>query len=255
MRLADKRVTAAEEERMREQIAHYPDARQELAMYEATSVSVLAGLHADVVNAPVPQRIVDAIMTADIAPAAPARATTTGAPEGLLADLFGRFSRLLTPQWAPAVATGLLVVGAGLGMLLQSALMKPSPAVEAGGVLLRALDTARSGNVVAATPGREAPGNAETRLTFKANTNEFCRQYVTEEPGGQHFAGIACREPGGKWIVRHHAQIERRPSALDKTVPANDPLATLAPVISGLMAGDALGPDEEAAAIAKQWRE
>ena len=72
---------------------------------------------------------------------------------------------------------------------------------------------------------------------------------------GQYFAGIACRGPGGKWIVRHHAQIERRPSALGKTVPANDPLATLAPVISRLMAGDALGPDEEAAVIAKHWRE
>jgi surface antigen len=208
-----------------------------------------------VVNAPVPQRIVDAIMAADIAPAAPARATATAAPEGLLADLFGRFSRLLTPQWAPAVATGLLVVGAGLGMLVQSALVKPSPAVEASGVLLRALDTAKSGNMVAAIAGREAPGNAETRLTFKAKSSEFCRQYVTEEPSGQYFAGVACRGPGGKWVVRHHAQIERRPSALDKTVPANDPLATLAPVISRLMAGDALGPDEEAAVIAKHWRE
>lgn len=254
MRLADKRVTAAEEARMREQIAQYPDARQELAMYEATSVSLLAGLHADVVNAPVPQRIVDAIMAADIAPAAPARATATAAPQGLLADLFGRFSRLLTPQWAPAVATGLLV-GAGLGMLVQSTLVKPSPAVEASGVLLRALDTAKSGDVVAAISGREAPGNAETRLTFKSKSNEFCRQYVTEEPGDQYFGGIACRGTGGKWVVRHHAQIARRPSTPGKTVPANDPLAMLAPVISGLMAGDALGPDEEAAAIAKRWRE
>lgn len=277
MRLADGNVSAAERERMFEELAKDADARQRYAMFTATTPDALAAPFAKIANAPVPQHLVDLIMAASKPGASTTKTASPQQPhvsrEGLLADLFGRFSRLLTPQWAPAFATGLLVVGAGIGALLQSALTRqapdtasvgPPPAVsvtlvrgrlEASGVLLRTLEKAGSGEAVVAIAGQEAPGHAEARFTFKATTHEFCRQYLAKDHGGQYFAGIACRETSGAWLVRHHVQIPKRPSPREKGLPANDPVAVLAPEVDKMMGGDVMGREEEAAALAKQWQE
>lgn len=273
MRLADRQVTGAEEERMLEQLANDANLRQRYAVFEATGPA-LSAVFAPIANDPVPRHLVDLIMgatPADGSAQAASPGPLPGSREGLFADLFGRFSRLLTPQWAPAIATCLLVVGAGIGALLQSSLNSrpetarigpPAPIgvtlvdgrLEASGVLLRALEHAASGEVVVAIDGHEAPGNAQARLTFKAKTQEFCRQYLTKDHGDQYFAGIACREPSGEWRVRYHVQVPR-PASGGKTVLANDPQAALAAVIDKMMAGDALGRKEEADALAKRWQD
>lgn len=250
MRLADRVVSASEREEMLMAIADDPQAQALLAQFEATGHQ-LAGPFAFIANAPVPQHLVDLVMNAPAAE--PKRAPresqrAAAAREWLLG--------WLTPPRLSALAASALAVSVGIGVLLDrgSTSIAAGPfkivqgRAEADGLLKRALETAVSGEVVTPRAGQETALGAEPQLTFKSRKGIYCRQYMLEEAGPASFGGIACREPGGTWVIEDHRQLPR-----NKSVLANDPRSVFVPKIDSMISGITFGVEEEREIVKRRW--
>ena len=129
--------------------------------------------------------------------------------------------------------------------------------IQAGGVLLRTLETVPSlMPTEAASDGGEQPATAAIRLSFRNPANAYCRQYVLRLPAGDGFAGIGCRNPEGSWHVLTHMALGRIPVLAPgpKTSPAAVPIP---PEISSIVlqsAGRELTGTDETATLAARWQ-
>lgn len=257
MQFADRTLSVEDSTRIAEALARDPQLRARLEAFVDTGRG-LAAPFGDVLKAPVPPRLVDAIMTAgrpqaQAAPAAP-RADPFGGIKTLFDGLFS-FSR---PRWAPAFAAALMLAGGIAGWQLQRVAQAPEAGglrvdngrITAQGALARALEMAAAGDVTK----DEAHGLAvNVRLTFRSKTQAYCRQYDLES-GGAAFAGVACRAADGQWLVQYHTGTAASASAQSRTVPVADAKAQLGALIDAMSGGDPLDRDEEARARDQKWR-
>lgn len=256
MRFVDGDVTASEREVMQKEIENDPEAQQIVAQLRALAAEMSAKF-AFVANSPVPQRLIDTIFQAPAGGAAAMPASRGLQPAARPRSTFN-LSEWIGAWLSPprlAMVAACAVAAVGIGFLYQGGPAKHAAGTlriadgraEADGLLKRALETAKSNVVIPARAEESTVISAETRMTFKARSGNYCRQYLLEAPGG-HFGGIACREAGGKWVVTDH-----RPVAPAKSVLAGDPSAVFVGPISKLISGNPLGDSDEEKALARKW--
>ncbi len=155
---------------------------------------------------PVPDRLRDLVVNADIDGKGAADSNVVSLAHFLKRPAFGRIRR-----YAAVAACLMLVAGWGFGGLLVPLLDSGS-----GGVILSAelmaaddpnthamLARTPSGEVV---PWRSADGDASGRImpiaTFESRFGQYCRQFtqeVSSADGGTRLLAIACRDGDGAW--------------------------------------------------------
>jgi hypothetical protein len=152
------------------------------------------------------------------------------------------------------------MVGAGAGFFLrggQDGALGPSLAalrqgqIVASGALHRVLETLPS-DKEGRTADNSTPGSMALRavLTFKARDGGYCREYELAAAQGL-FHGLACRQANGHWAVEAHVAEPAQTSG--KGTPAAQSEALNA-IVDGRIQGDALGKDQEKAAIKSGWK-
>lgn len=263
MAYADGQLDRTECERVEAVLASEPAVRARFAVFAATG-TCLAGHFRKPMDEPIPQHFIDLIERYGHATGVAKRST---AGQWLsLGDMVRQTVAAFLPRPAMALAYSMvLLVGAGIGFALQgiggrapdtemvrSGVNKG--AILAQGTLRQALETAASGAMVTSNGVGEPVAAVKTRLTFKSQSQGFCRQYELKLQDGSQFAGIGCRDDGGSWRVQMHTPIAGRATAGDRVVLADDPNAALAALVDRLMEGDSFGAAEEATLIRRQWR-
>ncbi|CAM4040339.1 hypothetical protein [Roseateles saccharophilus] len=143
--------------------------------------------------------------------------------------------------WGGMAAT--LVLGTLLGTRLAPS---DGDALDRGrlvatGAIARALD-----RQLASAP--EAGAAVAVQLSFKARDGRWCRSFTTAAS-----AGLACREGDGSWALQQVAAVTAAPAGGMRQAASALPPSVLA-AVDGLMAGAALGPEQERAARDAGWR-
>lgn len=235
--------------------ALHPALRARLAAFMDTGPA-LGAPFGEVLKAPVPRRLVDAIMAGGRASAAaPSRSDPMGGIKSLFDNLFS-FGR---PRWAPAFATVLLAVGAVAGWQLQRVTQEPAAQgqlrvdngrITARGTLAAALEQARGGYVTTDAASGLA---VNVRLTFKSKSQAYCRQYELSGADAA-FAGVACRGGDGVWQVQYHVPTAGTANSKGRTVPVGDDKAMLGALIDAMSSSDPLDREEESRARENHWR-
>lgn len=241
-----------------------PELRKRLAVFEATGKS-LGRLFDGTLRAPVPAHIERMVL----AKGAPAQAAAV-APNVVSLDA-RRQERSAQParHWRNIgfAHAATLVLGIAMGALAFG--MKSPPAVssdamiggangdlKAQGALAKALDELPSARVerVAMKDGQVV----DMRVGFSFQSKDsYCRHYefagsAATSAGG---SGIACRAQGNDWrLVVHASERPKISTSGGVRLAGAEPPPAIAAAIGQLMVGDALGADEEAAAIKKAWR-
>jgi len=168
---------------------------------------VMQGAFSEVLDEPVPQRLIDAARAPVAAPgpiAVPGPITT---PASNVVDLAAARSAAAghTPgrlgSWRPAALAASLLVGLALGYFAwhgATTFVSTSPSGElvASAALAEALSNQLSAD--------RAPGLvATTGLSFRAKTGDYCRTFSLN--GSHPNSGLACRE-GSSWKIKVLAQ-------------------------------------------------
>lgn len=256
MQFADRTLGVEDTARIADALAHDPDLRARLDAFTQTG-RALGAPFGDVLKAPVPTRLVEAIMTSGRGPAAAQRPAARPDPFGGVKSLFDDLFSFGRPRWAPAFAAALLAVGAVAGWQLQRVAQAPGSAgqlrvdngrIAAQGTLAAALEQARAGDVTA-----DVGIAVKVRLTFKSKAQGYCRQYDVDGAQGA-FAGVACRAPDGQWQVQYHAPTTVPPSSKDRVVPVSDAKAQVGALIDAMSSGDPLDLEAETRVRNGHWR-
>lgn len=181
----------------------------------------------------------DAVRAIDAAPLPAAVAALLTEPAPRMRPRLSAFGWRL-----PAALAATLAVGAFGGATLSSFARPQMTALAAGPLptgsgLSRALDTAASGS-------RLSLGEATLRalVSFRTSAGDLCREFRFER-GASGAHGVACRHEGA-WTVHVAAAA---PLEIDGAYGAASTDAAIDAFVADLMAGEALGPDEERAAL------
>lgn len=171
MQFADRTLSVEDTARVADALAHDPALRARLAPFLDTGRTLGAPFE-EVLKAPVPRRLVEAIMAGGRASSpAPSRPDAMGGIKNLFDNLFS-FGR---PRWAPAFASVLLAVGAVAGWQLQRVtqdhaaqgqLRVDNGRITARGTLAAALEQARGGELTrdAASGLAECPADLQGEI-------------------------------------------------------------------------------------------
>jgi hypothetical protein len=217
-------------------LATDPDAREIVAQLRRSSELLGESLD-DILDQPVPQRLVDAAR--------------------------GRSSKVVTlrPRTAPlrnmnwpglaAAASILLVVGIAAGRLWVS---EPPHGTTMAAMLplQQALEHQESG---VAWTDPDSGMTITPILTFRAADGRPCREFERQQRDGEVF-GVACRDNQGRWV----AQIELQRSLLpdnvpnDQYLPASGGTDPISDVLDELDAGPALSISEEMQFLESGWQ-
>ena len=228
-----------------------PGVRGRIEMLRATGRDVLGPLHDDILNAEIPQFLLDTVATAPMvrtSQSAP-RASATVTPLRLV-------QRRPANRWQlPLAYAASLLLAAGwltTSIILPSgnSLVLEGNSVIAGGVLARALETAPSPTKSTSSFLQQA-ATVTPRLTFKDKEQRFCREYELTTPSGEAYAGVGCRIGDGRWLVQAHVPATARRDSHTDIASAE---AAVGKLVIETMQGDAFGPKEEAAALSSGWR-
>ena len=181
-----------------------PQLRLRLEPFLATGPNQWGAFDA-VLQAPVPDRLLETLRTSGAAATAPRRGARSAAKSG---GLTGFLDRILPSGFGlqPAfgyAATLLVGIGAGLaaaGLLSGSTsddvlLTADRNGLKATGRLLTALETVPSGKA----PSVE--GAIQPVLSLRDRDGRFCRQYKIVSHSLSAPKGLACREAGGDWRI------------------------------------------------------
>jgi hypothetical protein len=210
-----------------------PEIRGRVARHRALRQAV-QGAFAEVLEEPVPQRLV---------------AAARGAPAGNVVDLAraregaGKGLR----RWQPAAMAASLLLGLALGYLGwrgSAPLVTSNGELVAGAGLADALSTQLSSD---RTPGRVAV----TGLSFRAKSGDYCRTFSLT--GSHSNSGLACRE-GGNWKIKVLAQSPETPpsaSAFRPATSADSPAVRAA--VEESIDGEPLDQAGEIAARRENW--
>lgn len=237
----DGELDAIEAERVRRQVAGDTRMQARAARFRE-SADALRGAFDAPLREPVPPRLLRAL---GVTPA-PAGAGRWRVPAALAAGV------LLTL----AATLGYRLHDSGeaddaYGMLLQA---------RAAGVQ-RALETAPSGSPRAwRIAGGELAGEITPLLSFSGAHGRPCREYRLTPGAGSAalpaLAGIACREPGGRWSVE--VAVVEAPTAAAGDGPGYAPAGGAGPargerLLDDLIPADTLSPEEEARMLRHHW--
>jgi hypothetical protein len=215
----------------------HPELRRRVAHHRALRQAV-QGAFAEVLDEPVPQRLV---------------AAARGAPAGNVVDFAGarNAAAVKAPRrglrWQPAAMAASLLLGLALGYLGwrgSNPVVTSNGELVAGAGLADALSTQLSSD--------RAPGRvATTGLSFRAKSGDYCRTFSLT---GMHTnSGLACRE-GGDWKIKVLAQSSEKPvssSAFRPAASADSPAVRAA--VEGSIDGEPLDQAGEIAARKQNW--
>ncbi len=273
-------------------LAAEPDLRARLRIFEQTRAP-LAEAFEPVRRAPLPDRLVRVVREGGRGrESESARRTRANRSEAArVSGFLARATALLMPHGVPgfaALATILLMLGVGLGWWMATGVevdgnaglerrkgdaMRSVVALEKGTLVARghlalALESVKSGTRLVWASGDGDKLAIRPKLTFRDMKGRYCREYEMAATGEGYFSGVACRTGGadGTWRLLVHAQGMRngdrnvRSALLEEARPGSgkpagrpQPDPAIDAVIEGVRAGDPLGKEEEARAMARKW--
>ncbi len=257
--------------------------QRRLEDFMATSQPQLRPAFQTVVDAPVPQRLIETIWQhgPDAATSTVAGLRSGGAANDSRSRLStgtGSAGRLMTglagwwgvPAMAAVIAGSAVVAVGGVAGWLLNDIIHPRPKLAAaaagadievsglvdGAVLLTALERSPMGQ---SSEGQQAGGSVTPVFSFRSKQSEFCRVYETANAVGQ-FRGVACKGGDGQWRLAVHAATGRKAQSgggSEGVKPASGGKASLRQVestIDRLQEGDVLGREDEAELIRRGWK-
>jgi hypothetical protein len=198
--------------------------------------------------------------------ASPALAAEAEAHRAMTADLRAAFAPVMTPksdvidfaakradrarraptrlpQWAAIAAT--LVVGIGLGTLVETRRESDAPVAIEGGRMVAAAALDRTLTRQLASAGQPGDGT-RVGLTFRDGQGHLCRTFSDKAA-----SGLACRD-GKSWAIEGLYRATGSASGDYRMAAGSDP--RLAALVDDLIAGEPLDAAGEAAAMRAGWR-
>jgi surface antigen len=264
MAYADGALDAQAGARIAALIKADPRAQARVSMYRATGKE-LGALYEGVLQEPVPAHLVEFVMDyGGGREAGPAPKSLAFAPSRRprLDGLWEVFKARLIPEGAgwhlAAASAAALAVGIGAGYLSggpgQDGGLGPSLTVMRQGQILA---SGTLHHVLESLPSNEERAAGSTNgtmpvravLTFRTKAGGYCREYEMAAPQGA-FQGLACRQADGHWAVEAH--IPDAAAAAGTHVVAHGEV--LDKIAESQMDGDALGKNEEKAALKRKWK-
>lgn len=253
----DGTLDPSEKENVETLLASDPDARDRLEGFRMTG-RVLAELMHRYGPAQAPKRIVDRVLPGE--DDRPGFVTHKEYEHGSVWPA-ERLGALFQPAAIFALATALIAgiaagwltggLGRGEAAVWSNLVRVEDRSIRAEAPLKMALESQPSGNGVELGEGG---ARIKVELTFRNEAREYCREYKIEVMPATRYGGIACRDGNGEWSVLIQALLA--PSGAPRAfVPAGSRGAPLDAAALAIMDGDPLGSNDEAAIIAKGWRE
>jgi hypothetical protein len=257
MALADGEAALADEGRLRKAMVEDPDLAAEYELFRLTGRDSLAPLFNEVLTAPVPDRLIEAIRKTKTASSdASSLRSATDIPRQW--SFLAWIADWRVPATAlAAVALG-YIGGAVVGFDGRGTSNGSIAPVELalGPALSEALTTASttgSEQLVATKAGAISVRLVET---FVDKRGTPCREFEAQEArvgAAVRQYGIACRREGA-WDVRLAMQAQVVPTSAGISVPAGSMFADQLDSVTDVMRlGKPLSPDQEKALIASGW--
>ncbi len=267
MAFADGALEPEEMARIADYIETDAEARATVEAFRR-SRELLSGAYDAALLAPVPDRLMEAIM-AGSAPDVPAAG---GAP-GKVVDLASRRSarqdeRPAVTGWRPvAMAASVAVLaGVAIGWLagVSGRSADPNPLIAIGplapsSTLASLLEGSASHQQTALPRAVNQPDTALVAVsTFRDRSDRPCREFELVETAELRplAVGVACRGAAGQWVVEGVVQTVAQQATGQGMKPASG--VTEPAAVDGLMrmlgAGLVLRADEERALIGRQWK-
>jgi hypothetical protein len=269
MAYADGVLPASEHAEIAAMLEASADLRARLAMFAGTRADVVGAPLSAILAAPMPPRLVAAVMGAAASAAPAAAARTSGEVVSFRARPVKRpVSRRLWPAAIAAGIAGLAVVAADVVAVRDLR----GPAEDAGsgaiagtgldmGTLAPKLARLVSGNTAAVSAPSGADWSVTPKLTFASNDGRWCREVNLRSTGAPaEYALVACRtgrwfSRAGDWTVEAAAQTGRQGGQkLGPASQSNAPPASIDSAITRLGSATPLTLAEEEKYIARGWR-
>jgi anti-sigma factor RsiW len=263
MAYADGQLDPAEKSRVEDLLAHDPALRERLSIFTEAGKG-LSLLFEDHLRAPLPARL-----KPFASPLKERWRIIPAAAESLRsAAMLARLQHLLKPENSAfrfAFASGIaLIACVGLGVsLLRDTDTKggtfskfvqiSQDRLVARGLLRQLLETSPSGRPMQVSAEDSDKTRLKVKLTFKNQTNDYCREFVIRNEAREGYAGIACRKDG-QWRIAMQAAMMPQPNS-GGIAPAGTSKAHQAveAAVLAMINGNSLGKDEEAAALGAGW--
>jgi anti-sigma factor RsiW len=263
MAYADGQLDPAENSRVEDLLAHDPALRERLRIFTEAGKG-LSLLFEDHLRAPMPPRLKPFASPIKEQP----RIITAIADRLRSAAVLARLQDLLKPENSAfrfAFASGIaLVAGIGLaisllrhpdttGDTLSKFVQISQDRLIARGPLRQLLETSPSGRAMQVTAEESDKTQLKAKLTFKNQTDDYCREFVIRRQAREGYAGIACRK-NGQWRIAMQAAMMPQPNS-GGIAPAGSSKAHQAveAAVLAMIKGNSLGKDEEAAALRAGW--
>jgi surface antigen len=261
MAYVDEALPADEMRRIKAILDAHPDEQARMLPFILTRER-LPDLISAAVSSPLPERLVQTVMTA---PIATPRSKQTAASQP---SLLHRLSAALLPDMpafagALALATCVALIG-GAGFMAAKLTPAPEPQVAqladaeaiAAGPLSEALERMASGSALERGLVHVTP-----LATVRDTEGRFCREYQMQRAGTAKVSGFACRTGDGRWSIAFHAP---NASPADQAASASNSNADYEPAsgeggsaldryIAEASRGDVITGADEAELISKGW--
>jgi hypothetical protein len=240
MALADAELRASEVPALIQELARSPALVRALQVYVSLGRSRIGRPYAAKRDEPVPQWLVDTVMTAPMAE--PARRQPLKFQDVVGALLGWLKYKYRAPGWS--LAAGPAMAAALAGAFAWALLPVPSQgeAALAAAKLQRALETTGSGKEDRLLAFRPI-------MTFVSKDQTYCRQYEVRTDA-ERTAAVACRDPNGVWQV-----LKQTPPFPVGPMPAGSSKEELDRFTLSLMRGEPLGEDHVEKLSTTGWRD
>ena len=237
MALADGELRASEVPDLVHEMARSPALLRAFQVYLSMGRNRIAKAYSAKREQPVPQWLIDTVMTAPM----PGPATSSRPTRAIWGSLLGWLKdKYSMPGWSlaasPAVAA---ILAVALVWLLAPSATHGEGLLTAQ--LQRAIET--TGN------GEEAPIVAlRPVLTFLSKDKTYCRQFEVRS-GAERTAAVACRSTTGEWQV-----LKRSAPYPIGTLPAGSNREEVDRFTAGLMSGQPLAKDQVKSLTVNGWQ-
>lgn len=203
--------------------------------------SRLGALHAEVLDEPVPEKLLAAIRAAPAAPRSPEVASLEQARAGKSAA-----RRTMRPWYALAASLVAGVIAVYVAYTLPSGPLSVSD----GQLIARgSLDQALSHQL---TSEQSQTAAVRIGLSFRGRSDRYCRTFILQQR--ERLGGLACRR-GENWRIETLAQINAGAGGDSGFRQAgSDMPAAVSAAVQEQIAGDALSPDGEIRARQNRWQ-
>ncbi|MGL4395440.1 MAG: anti-sigma factor family protein [Hyphomicrobium sp.] len=262
MAFVDGELSAADQDAVRNAIAADPALQSRMTVFVGNGRQ-LGQAFASVMDGAIPPCLRDdatARVSATVVPMPQRRSATELPPPATQLPK----SRQRAAMAMAAAVTGVLFAGGIAAVWLQqnstSSGSEPQLAVltddagQAQTELRAALEAAASNTHTSlATLGGDV--DVMAKYSFRSNDGAFCRYYEIYARASRYAAGLACRQDNGGWHVEQQTRVAAKSAAQDKVAPAGaEGSAEIEAAIDRMIAGDAIGRDEERDLIARGWK-